>query len=43
MSLLTTFYNLIKPQLTDSPPDITAMNPNWDAIDAEMHSHGEQN
>lgn len=42
MSLLTTFYNLIKPQLTDSPPDITVMNANWDAIDAELNSHEEQ-
>jgi len=42
MSLLTTVYKFIKPQLTDSPPDITAMNPNWDAIDAELNSHETQ-
>jgi len=40
--LQTTNYNLKKPQLTDSPPDITVMNPNWDAIDAELNSHEEQ-
>lgn len=34
MSTTTTNYNLIKPALTDAPPDITAMNPNWDTIDA---------
>lgn len=32
----TTNYNLIKPELTDSPPDITAMNPNWDKIDGKI-------
>lgn len=42
MSLLTTIYKFIKPQLTDSPPDITVMNPNWDIIDAELNSHKEQ-
>lgn len=36
MSSLTTNYNLVRPALTDSPPDITATNPNWDTIDAQM-------
>lgn len=36
MSLLTTIYKFIKPELTDGPPDITVMNPNWDALDAEL-------
>lgn len=36
MSLLTTIYKFIKPELTDSPPDITVMNENWDALDAEL-------
>jgi len=39
---LTTNYNLVKPELTDSPPDITAMNPNWDAIDTELKSHDDK-
>lgn len=33
MSLLTKNYKLLKPELTDAPPDITAMNPNWDTVD----------
>lgn len=33
MSTTTTKLGLLKPELTDAPPDITAMNPNWDAID----------
>lgn len=35
MSKTTTNYGLVKPELTD-PADITAMNPNWDKIDAEL-------
>ena len=35
MSLKTTNFNLVKPELTDVA-DITAMNPNWDAIDREL-------
>lgn len=35
MSTQTTNYGLIKPQLTDTP-DITAMNVNWDTIDAKL-------
>lgn len=39
----TTNYNLIKPELTDSPPDITAMNPNWDKIDGKIKELEEEN
>lgn len=38
----TTNYNLVKPELTDSPPDITVMNPNWDTIDVELKSHDDK-
>ncbi len=34
--LTTTNYGLKKIELKDSPPDITVINPNWDAIDAEF-------
>ncbi len=37
MSTLTTNYKLVKPDLTD-PADITAMNDNWDKIDANLKS-----
>lgn len=36
MSTTTTNYKLVKPALTDAPPDITAMNPNWDTIDTQL-------
>lgn len=32
----TTNYALKKIELTDSPPDITVINPNWDTIDEEL-------
>ena len=32
----TSNYNLYKPSLEDSPPDITATNGNWDIIDTQM-------
>lgn len=35
MSSRTANYNLIKPEYTDTP-DITSMNPNWDAIDEKL-------
>lgn len=35
MATKTTNYELVKPALSDSP-DITAMNVNWDILDAEM-------
>lgn len=31
--LETTNYQFKKPELADSPPDITAINPNWDKVD----------
>ena len=34
--ITTTNYGLKKIELTDSPPDITVMNSNWDTIDAEL-------
>lgn len=37
MSLLTTNYSLVKPQLTD-PADVTTTNVNWDKVDAELKS-----
>lgn len=36
MATTTTNYGLVKPALTDAPPDITAINPNWDKIDEEL-------
>lgn len=38
MSTTTTNYNLVKPELSDSA-NITAMNSNWDDIDAKMKSN----
>ena len=32
----TTNYNLNKIELTDSPPDITVLNPNFDTIDTQL-------
>lgn len=34
--LTTKNYKFKKPELTDSPPDITVMNPNWDDIDEKL-------
>ena len=34
--LTTKNYKLKKPELTDSPPDITVMNFNWDIIDEKL-------
>lgn len=36
MATQTTNYGFVKPALTDAPPDITLMNPNWDKIDTEL-------
>lgn len=36
MSTTTTNYGFVKPALTDAPPDITVMNPNWDEVDTEL-------
>lgn len=40
--LETTNYKLKKIELADSPPDITAINPNWDTIDAKLKTNEEQ-
>lgn len=37
----TTNYNLKKIELTDSPPDITVLNSNWDTIDEELKSQAD--
>ena len=37
----TTNYNLKKIELTDSPPDITVLNNNWDTIDEELKSQAD--
>jgi len=37
----TTNYQLNKIELTDSPPDITVLNPNWDTIDQKMKENEE--
>ena len=42
MATKTTNYELVKIALTDAPPDITAINPNWDKIDGELHSLSNQ-
>lgn len=34
--LTTTNYKLKKPELSDSPPDITATNTNWDTVDINL-------
>lgn len=34
--LKTQNYGFNKPELSDSPPDITVMNPNWDTIDKKI-------
>lgn len=34
----TTNYGFNKPELQDSPPDITVLNPNFDKIDAQLKS-----
>ena len=36
MMQLTTNYSLRKIELTDAPPDITVLNPNFDTIDTEL-------
>ena len=37
MSSLTSHYNMVKPALTDVPPDITVLNPNFDTMDTELY------
>ena len=41
MATYTTNYNLKKLALTDSPPDITELNGNFDTIDLTMHTNAE--
>ncbi len=36
-------FNLYKPSLQDSPPDITATNGNWDKIDTELNNLAKSN
>ena len=36
MPTYTTNYNLVKIELSDTPPDITKINSNWDTIDKEL-------
>lgn len=38
MATYTSNYHMTKPQLTDAPPDITAINGNFDTIDSELAS-----
>ncbi len=38
----TTNYNLNKIELTDSPPDITALNPNFDTIDTQLKARADK-
>lgn len=38
MSSKTPNFNLHKIDLTDAPPDITMINPNWDTIDTQLKS-----
>jgi len=39
MSIMTPNFGLMMPELTDSPPDITATNPNWEKIDNELYRY----
>jgi hypothetical protein len=41
MSTTTTNYALVKPALTDSPPDITVLNQNFDKIDTELKARAD--
>ncbi len=36
MAKYTTNYNLVKPELTDAPPDITVLDYNWDTLDIKI-------
>lgn len=40
MASTTPNYNLVKIDLTDSPPDITVLNGNFDIIDEELENSG---
>lgn len=43
MATKTTNLGLIKPEGTDSPPDITTLNQNWDRLDQEVPSKVSKN
>lgn len=43
MATKTTNMGLIKPEGTDSPPDITTLNQNWDRLDQEVPSKVSKN
>lgn len=40
MALQTTNLKLVKPELTDAPPDITTLNQNWDVLDSKFNAEG---
>lgn len=42
MATNTTNYNLVKPALSDAPPDITTLNENWDKIDQLLKNHSDK-
>ena len=39
MATTTINYGFIKPELEDSPPDISVTNANWDILDEELKNH----
>ena len=39
--ILTPIYKFKKRELTDSPPDITANNSNWDVLETNLKSHAD--
>lgn len=42
MATNTSNYNLVKPALSDAPPDITKLNDNWDKIDQLLKNHSDK-
>lgn len=42
MATTTANYNFTKIELTDSPPDITVLNGNFDTIDSALHGVSSQ-
>lgn len=40
MATRTPNFNLVKIELTDSPPDITVLNENFDILDEELNNAG---
>ena len=39
--LTTPIYGFKKPELSDSPPDITVTNPNWDKTELELKKNAD--